>query len=549
MPQLYNLLANEARGDYLCLLHYDMMPLEDTWLDGLLGELQRPGVGMVTPRQLDEQGRLRGGGLILGADGGYAPAFAGLTHDDAGPLGRAHVAQTFSAVTAGCLLLQRALFMQLDGLDDAFADGAEIDMALRLSELGLSTLWTPFVSVITQGAAAGLDWRAVGIPAAPMTATMVNAEPTLAPLLKRWLPRFARDPAYNPNLNHGGQVFVQEQRQPLQHPLLDWKPIPRVIVHPADFSGCGQYRIMQPATAMQRSCLAETLISPNLLQPSEHCRLAPDSIVLQRQILANQVVRMRDIRRIYNPFMVYELDDLITNLPAKSLHQSEMPAELDKHLREALSLSDRFIVSTEPLAHAMRAYNQDIRVVPNRLDGERWLNLHANRREGGRPRVGWAGGVSHSGDLELIAEVVKTLATEVDWVFLGMCPEQLRPHVREFYPGVPFDKYPAKLASLGLDLALAPLEINAFNESKSNLKLLEYGVLGYPVICTDALPYQGSLPVTRLRNKPQHWIKAIREQLADRGELQRSGQALREAVLNDWMLDPHLADWLAAWLP
>jgi hypothetical protein len=31
------------------------------------------------------------------------------------------------------------------------------------------------------------------------------------------------------------------------------------------------------------------------------------------------------------------------------------------------------------------------------------------------------------------------------------------------------------MASLNLDLAIAPLEINPFNESKSNLRLLEYG--------------------------------------------------------------------------
>ncbi len=68
------------------------------------------------------------------------------------------------------------------------------------------------------------------------------------------------------------------------------------------------------------------------------------------------------------------------------------------------------------------------------------------------------------------------------------------------------DPYPAKLASLDLDLALAPLEQHPFNECKSHLKLLEYGVLGYPVIATDIRPYQGDYPVIRVQNRVEDWV-------------------------------------------
>jgi hypothetical protein len=109
--------------------------------------------------------------------------------------------------------------------------------------------------------------------------------------------------------------------------------------------------------------------------------------------------------------------------------------------------------------------------------------------------------------------------------------------------------YPEKLASLDLDLAIAPLEHNSFNEAKSNLRLLEYGVLGYPVICTDIVPYQGDLPVVRLKNRHRDWIKTIRDMVADRDACRREGQKLREAVLADWMLEDHLDEWRGAWLP
>ena len=120
---------------------------------------------------------------------------------------------------------------------------------------------------------------------------------------------------------------------------------------------------------------------------------------------------------------------------------------------------------------------------------------------------------------------------------------------REFHGWAPLHDYAAKLASLDLDLAVAPLEYHPFNEAKSNLRLLEYGVLGYPVLCTDILPYQSGLPVVRTANKHRDWVRAIRDLVADRDVLRELGEKMRQAVIRDWMLEDHLDEWKRAWLP
>jgi hypothetical protein len=164
--------------------------------------------------------------------------------------------------------------------------------------------------------------------------------------------------------------------------------------------------------------------------------------------------------------------------------------------------------------------------------------------------VGWAGGVGHRGDLELIVDVVRDLADEVEWVFFGLCPQKLRPYVHEVHDGVPIEQYPAALAALNLDLALAPLEDNTFNACKSNLRLLEYGACGFPVVCSDIVCYRGDLPVTRVRNRYRDWVDAIRMHLADMDATAKAGDALREAVHRDWMLaGDNLVGWRNAWLP
>jgi glycosyltransferase involved in cell wall biosynthesis len=190
----------------------------------------------------------------------------------------------------------------------------------------------------------------------------------------------------------------------------------------------------------------------------------------------------------------------------------------------------------------------EVVVVANRLEKSRWLGLAPRRREG-KPRVGWAGAIGHRGDLALLAGIVRATAKEVDWVFFGMCPDALKPYATEFHGWVPLHDYAAKLASLDLDLAVAPLEHHPFNEAKSNLRLLEYGVLGYPVVCTDILPYQGELPVTRVGNRHRDWVRAIRDMTADREACRRAGEELRDAVIRDWMLEDHLNEWKRAWLP
>lgn len=108
----------------------------------------------------------------------------------------------------------------------------------------------------------------------------------------------------------------------------------------------------------------------------------------------------------------------------------------------------------------------------------------------------------------MLRQVVKDTEADVEWVFFGLKPEGVS---AEYHSGTAIENYPRKLASLNLDLAVVPLEINQFNTCKSNLRLLELGVLGIPIICTDIEPYRCGLPVTLVRNRTQDWVAAIRE--------------------------------------
>lgn len=532
--QAINLLAEQATGSLLLLLDARLTPAAANWLRDLAGLAAGPGIGAVAPRILDSNGRISRSGLLAGINQGLADAFHGLAHHQPGVMGRAHLIQRFSALPQGCLLLHREVFEAAGGLDTENASDtaqALADLTLRLSAAGFSCLWTPFVSLLeTTGSES------------PASALPLNDA-----LLVRHLPLLKQDPAYHPALGSTLPVFSYEKRRELISDRFPWRPLPRILAFHADTGGCGYYRIIEPAQALSRAYLAHAESTCFISGPVEIARVNPDYLILQRQINDDQIERLDRMRRINKVPLCYELDDLMFDLPKDSPHRQEIPKDIEARLRRGVALCDRLIVSTGPLADALRSMNQDIRVVPNYLPGSRWLDLLPQRRQGKKPRVGWSGSVSHVGDLLIITEIVRELANEVDWVFMGLAPDALRPYIAEFHPGLPFDEYPTALATLDLDLALAPLELCRFNECKSNLKLMEYGILGYPVIATDITPYQCGLPVTLVKNKRTHWIRAIREHLSDRDELARRGDALRTAVRKDWMLEDHLTPWFEAW--
>lgn len=529
-----NLGAAQAQGEYLLWLSAQAAIVDGHWLTALLNHGLRQEVAIVGAKAVSGDGLVTHAGLILGLDGVAASAFAGERLDAPGYLNRLHVDQDYSAVSALCMLIRQSVFVEVGGFDAvAFpAQGSDIDLCLRVGALGYLTVWTPRAVVMHSAGPAPLD------------------EAAEHAAYQRWLPVLAADPAYNLNFTLHDKTSFDLVDSRIGWRPLGWRPLPVVMAYAADSFGAGHYRMIQPFTGLKAAGQIEGVLCNALMHPADLARYTPDSIVLQRPVDDKHLPLLRGMKAFSKAFKVYELDDYLPNLPLKSVHRGNFSKDILRTIRRGLDCVDRFVVSTQPLADAYKGLHHDIRVVPNRLEPSAWGQLPPSRRRAGlKPRIGWAGGTGHDGDLALIFDLVKALAGEVEWVFLGGVPEALRPFATLFHPGVDIAHYPAALAALNLDLALAPLEQNLFNECKSNLRLLEYGACAYPVVCSDIAAYRGALPVTRVRNRYKDWLDAIRLHLADPDASGRMGDQLREAVRRDWMLDEHgLAEWRKAWL-
>ncbi|MDR1276775.1 MAG: glycosyltransferase [Candidatus Accumulibacter sp.] len=552
-----NRAARQAEGEYLLLLNNDTECIDANWLDAMMSHAQRPDVGIVGARLLfPETLKIQHAGVVLG----LAPLntanhiFVLHPHDAPSYMNRTFVDQEYSAVTGACLLVRASIFHQVAGLDPLLKlQHQDVDLCLKVGELGYRVVWTPFATLLHQGSASFKHLSSQDME----QATFAEMAQETENFIKRWKHRLSSDPAWNRHLS------LWEMALTLENELVvpwntDFHDRPRVLFLPVSPPATAEYRGVAPLRALNLQgrlhyadiCQLHEGQARRAPTPVELDRLAPDVLVMHTPVNEVSYAALLSYKES-NPgvFRIYSLDDLLTCLPEDHpMHSMASGDEFTKRVHLGLGACDRLLVSTEPLAEAFRTMIDDIRVVPNALEWRVWGHLQSKRRQGRKPRIGWTGAQQHAGDLRFLTEVVKATCKDADWIFFGMIPEEIRPYVAEFHDfHHDFPTYPEKLASLNLDLAVAPLEIHPFNEAKSNLHLLEFGILGWPVICSDIFPFRtDNPPVTRLPNDPDKWIAAILERIADPDALAREGDALREWVKKHYLLENRLDAWMDA---
>ncbi len=547
-----NAAVQASANDFVVLIREEAVVIQDKWLEELIRTCLQPDVAAAAPCLITPgTGQIQEAGSVLGLKG-----LVGSPYQDNAKLGESgyldalRVARDASALSGACLLIRRASYLAVDGMDennlgDHFSD---TDLCLKLRNQNQRLIYQPMATAV-YGGPTSLDAGCNIERSAQETINEARAANTFS---RRWLTKASTDPFWNPNLslNNSTPTPETEYRALWQHLP---SATPRILARPLT-NGQGIFRITAPLTALRKAGMATECVWPQEeggREPTaaEIVRLAPDSVIVQHYINNPKLPMLEAWQALPSrPFIVYALDDLLTDMAESNHLRKNVPANCRARLKYALARCDRMVVSTEFLAHAYRHLIPDIRVVPNRLEQELWLPLHSQKRTGAKPRIGWAGGTTHQGDLILLKEIIEQTHHEADWVFFGMCPKEIRPLISEYHAFGPFAEYPARLAALNLDIAVAPLAQIPFNQGKSNLRLLEYGALGIPVVCTNIDPYQDS-PACCVENTVKAWTKALRERIYDADARDREGIALRQWVHSGYLLENHLEEWLSAHLP
>lgn len=199
-----NFGAKSAKGDYLLLLNNDTEVIAPEWIESMLEHAQRPNIGAVGAKLLYPNNRIQHAGVLLGV-GGVAN-HAMLNYPDnlvqAFPVSNSKdIVRNFSAVTAACLMISKAKYFEVKGLDEKFRIAFnDIDFCLKLSKQGYFNVYTPYVKLYHH------ESISVGKPS-DGTRDLTEFDIEMEMLIKKWTNLIKNDPFYNKNLSLRNESF------------------------------------------------------------------------------------------------------------------------------------------------------------------------------------------------------------------------------------------------------------------------------------------------------------------------------------------------------
>jgi len=266
--------------------------------------------------------------------------------------------------------------------------------------------------------------------------------------------------------------------------------------------------------------------------------------------------------REFGKFVHYDTDDLLTELyeghRLKGVYEEKGLSEMTKFYYNNADLTT---VTQRKFAERIKEWCGGVlAVVKNAIDynleGWNYPKVPAQRKR--LVRIGWAGGIHHEEDVKEFAGVPHFVnqrvgRENVEWHFFGRPPqvddpkEKWQQDVWDNYqnsllkgfkgaknwfvhPALPTDKYGFIFANI--DIAIAPLQMNPFNDSKSEIKVAECGRYKVPLIasnvgCYDETIVNGKTGYLIDHDAPKaEWVKTLVKVIRDKKHRDNMGQNL-----------------------
>jgi glycosyltransferase involved in cell wall biosynthesis len=358
----------------------------------------------------------------------------------------------------------------------------------------------------------------------------------------------------------------------------------KILVVPANEGGCAYYRAWSPYQKLAELYpnVAEIKFDKNPLgldeekgkmpvpEEYEHENLKWADVVVMNNISnfgGPYTTRVCGMAKEFGKFFHMDTDDLL-----QDLYEGHRLSEVYKE--KGLSEMTKFIYSHSDLVSVTQSKFADrvapfcsakLAVVKNAVD-YRLPAWNADFVEAPRKklvRICWAGGIHHEEDVKVFSGIPNFVNGRVGrenlvWNFYGSPPPATEENPRDWqhdvwdnykkiimrgfkggrnwniFPALPAHEY-GRLYSVN-DVAIAPLQMNPFNDSKSDIKVAECGRYGIPLIASDVGCYNETIKngVTGYLVPPnasaKEWISILSKALKDKKHLKEMGQNLKKIV-------------------
>jgi len=329
---------------------------------------------------------------------------------------------------------------------------------------------------------------------------------------------------------------------------------PNVAWMAGGLDACALYRQFLPHLHMPNSVFLYHIYG---IEPEKfaHCQIA----CVQRLASVQNFEAMQMFKKM-GMKIVYDLDDDMWAVPVYNPAFKKMKAWLPG-FNTCASHADLITVSTQHLKLAVKLelgkQCPPVEVVENAIDFEWFSPVRGPYRKDrdGRVVVGWAGTNTHEGDTKKIFELMKELLRELPELEFEVAGIKLSDQWGEFGDRVrqrdfvPVAEFAANWASWQWDISLAPVEENAFNRSKSNIKALEAAALGIPCVMSDVGEYSKfvsgswSLKESVLAKSPLDWKRKLTALIKDPVYRSRTGLMMQEVAKQNYDIRKRVDQW------
>ena len=256
--------------------------------------------------------------------------------------------------------------------------------------------------------------------------------------------------------------------------------------------------------------------------------------------------------------VIFEIDDDLINMD-KSNPGYPYFKEIRNDLIFLVKNADVVSVSTKHLEHSLKEYNENIIVIPNRLIDLWFGNRKIENSSNEVIKIGYMGSIYHSWDLILIKEAIESVKSyfskknitvvfeliggskdEISFANRIEVPENSQPY---------FDFVKWFVSTVDWDLAIAPLEESNLNNAKSELKYLEYSVLGIPGIYSSIGPYKECISHEKngllvYSNSPDEWTENIIRLIEDENLRSTIIKNSYEDIKSNYLIEESVNQWI-----
>ena len=356
----------------------------------------------------------------------------------------------------------------------------------------------------------------------------------------------------------------------------------KILVVPANDGGCAYYRAWAPFAKLaeqfpdhvevrfDKNPLGFETSSNSWPEDWDHANMNWADIVMTQNICnfgGPYTARIIGKAKEFGKFVHYDTDDLLTELydghRLKQVYEDKGLSEITKFI---YSHSNLVTVTQRKFAERVKEFCGGVlAVVKNAIDYELpcWNAPKVPPRNKKVVRIGWAGGIHHEEDVKEFAGVPHMVnqrvgRENVEWHFFGKPPvnpdepqkdDQWQLDVWDNYKNIllrgfrghknwfihnalPSDDY-GRLFTI-IDIAIAPLQMNAFNDSKSEIKVAECGRYKVPLIasnvgCYDETIFNGKTGyLVDPKASKAEWTKVLTKVIKDKVLRRKMGENLND---------------------